>query len=130
MQSNIKKCFFHKNIECRSDLQGWDGLRYICLRNMHSYFTQKYGIGYVIRDLRYTMCIKGIYFVIQGMYSEITGPTLPYLKQRVDSNYEQIGRALAARSVGFLTGSLTGGILCDRYDTEVMLFTLHLKTTI
>ena len=57
-----------------------------------------------------------MYFMIQGMYSEITGPTLPYLKQRVDSNYEQIGRALAARSVGFLTGSLTGGILCDRYN--------------
>ena len=53
---------------------------------------------------------------LQGMYSEITGPTLPYMKQRVSCNYEQIGRALAARSVGFLIGSLTGGVLCDKYS--------------
>ena len=50
----------------------------------------------------------------------MSGPTLPYLKHRVDSNYEQISRALVARSVGFLSGAVAGGVLCDRFYRFVM----------
>ena len=34
---------------------------------------------------------------------------------RVDANYEQISQALVARSVGYLLGSLTSGILADQF---------------
>ena len=57
--------------------------------------------------------------MFQGLYSEITGPTLPYLKRRVNSNYEEIARAMVARSVGYLVGSLSGGFLCEWYGTHV-----------
>ena len=39
---------------------------------------------------------------------------MPYLKQRVDSNYEEISRVMVARAVGFLVGALGGGLVCDR----------------
>ena len=54
-------------------------------------------------------------FSFQGLYSEVSGPTLPYLKERSDSNFEQISRALVARSVGFLSGAVAGGFLCDQF---------------
>ena len=45
----------------------------------------------------------------------MTGPTLPALKYRINCNYEEISRALVARSAGFLVGSLVGGIIVERY---------------
>ena len=45
----------------------------------------------------------------------MSSPTLPYLKRRVDSDYEQISRALVARSVGFLLGSLGAGIVGSKW---------------
>ena len=49
------------------------------------------------------------------MFSEISGPTLPYIKTRVNSNFEEIGRALFSRSVGFFIGAIFGGVLGDRF---------------
>ncbi|CAH1781905.1 unnamed protein product [Owenia fusiformis] len=61
-------------------------------------------------------------YPFQGMYLEIVGPTLQDLKYRVNSNYEEIARALFARSVGFFIGSLAGGFLCDRYRDKLDIF--------
>ena len=52
----------------------------------------------------------------QGLYTEISGPTLPYLIKRVDGDYEEISRALVARNIGFLSASFYGGILCERWE--------------
>ena len=52
--------------------------------------------------------MKNFLLISQGLYSEVSGPTLPYLKERSDSNFEQISRALVARSVGFLSGAVAG----------------------
>ena len=55
-------------------------------------------------------------FSFQGAFSEISGPTLPFIRQRVGANYEEISRTLMARSVGFLFGSFIGGALYDRWQ--------------
>ncbi|XP_013418265.1 sodium-dependent glucose transporter 1A-like [Lingula anatina] len=67
--------------------------------------------------------IRQIFFVLTwfslGLYSELSGPSLPVLKARVDSSWEEISRALIGRSVGFFTGSLAGGVICDRFHKHV-----------
>ena len=55
------------------------------------------------------------HFVLQGLFNEVVGPTLPDLKSRVSSNYEQISRVFSARSAGLFIGSIVGGFLHDRF---------------
>ena len=40
---------------------------------------------------------------------------------QVGANYEKISHALVARSVGYLTGSLSSGFLADRFRTHLEL---------
>ena len=54
--------------------------------------------------------------LLQGLYAEIIGPTLPYLKIRVDADYEEISRTLVSESVGFFIGAIFGGFLCDKFN--------------
>ncbi len=37
--------------------------------------------------------MKNFLLIFQGLYSEVSGPTFPYLKERSDSNFEQISHA-------------------------------------
>ncbi len=50
---------------------------------------------------------------------------MPYLKERVNSNYEEISRVMVARAVGFLVGALGGGVLCDRLPQYTDLWYVH-----
>jgi len=54
-------------------------------------------------------------WISMGLFSEISGPTLTFLKARVCANYEEISRTLVARSAGFMIGSLTAAPLFDRF---------------
>ncbi len=51
---------------------------------------------------------------LQGIYIELIGPTLLDLKDRVAADYEEISRALVARSVGYFCAAMVGGTLADR----------------
>ena len=56
--------------------------------------------------------------IFQGLFLEIAGPTLPYLKLRLGTeDDEEIAEVLVARSVGYLIGSLVGGYLCNRFES-------------
>jgi MFS family permease len=56
-----------------------------------------------------------VFSTLQGLYNEVVGPTLPDLKERIGCNYEEIGRALSARSAGLFLGSIVGGFVYDRW---------------
>ena len=47
------------------------------------------------------------------MCLEITGPTLKDLILKLDSNYEDVSRAISGRSLGFFVGAVIGGFLVD-----------------
>ena len=51
---------------------------------------------------------------LQGLYLEITGPTLIDLKLRTHSNYEAVATAVSGRSAGFFIGAVLGGLLVDK----------------
>ncbi len=53
-------------------------------------------------------------FIALGLVSASLGPTLPGLAQNIGSPLSQISILFAARSSGYLTGSLIGGRLYDR----------------
>ena len=56
----------------------------------------------------------------QGLLLEIIGPTLPDLKDLVGVNYEEISRALVAKSAGLFVGAFIGGILHERFYRYVL----------
>ena len=60
--------------------------------------------------------------LFQGLFSEISAPTLTFLRDRIDASFEEISRALVARSVGFLLGSLSGGALSQRWNRFINLW--------
>lgn len=45
---------------------------------------------------------------MQGLFSEITGVTLQDLRERTNSNYEQIGNAASMRMAGYGAGAIFG----------------------
>ncbi len=53
-------------------------------------------------------------FIALGLVSASLGPTLPGLAKSTGSQLSQIGLLFAARSLGYLAGSLLGGRLYDR----------------
>ncbi len=53
-------------------------------------------------------------FVALGLASASLGPTLPGLAENTGSRVSEIGALFAARSLGYLAGSLVGGRLYDR----------------
>ncbi len=61
------------------------------------------------------MCMLCIF---KGLFNEVVGPTLPDLKARIGVNYEEIARVLSARSAGLFLGSVSGGMLYDRFTRK------------
>ncbi|OGB91649.1 MAG: hypothetical protein A2Z31_09360 [candidate division NC10 bacterium RBG_16_65_8] len=53
-------------------------------------------------------------FIALGLASASLGPTLPGLAENTRSRVSEIGSLFAARSLGYLAGSLVGGRLYDR----------------
>ena len=54
-------------------------------------------------------------WIAMGIGLGITGPVLPDLKDMFDSDYEELGRAQAMTSIGFISGSFIGGIVHERW---------------
>ena len=52
-----------------------------------------------------------VYYLFQSLFFEIPGPTLPYLKDRIQVNYEEVSRVLVARSVGYFPGTIMAGFM-------------------
>ena len=61
------------------------------------------------------MCLYSNHYNLQGLYLEITGPTLQDLKWRLNASYEKVARAVATREGGFLSGAILGGLLVDKF---------------
>ena len=70
---------------------------------------------------KYHVYFKPARSSFQGMFLEIVGPTMIDLKYRVGINYEEISRALLARSLGYLFGALLNGALTDLLPYHVEL---------
>ncbi|KAF6775480.1 hypothetical protein AHF37_08282 [Paragonimus kellicotti] len=79
---------------------------------VHSRLVELHHAG--LRSLHRTLKVV-TFQLIQGLYSEILGPTLPTLMKQTDIDYQQMGTALSLRSVGLLSGSLLGGWTSDRW---------------
>lgn len=45
-----------------------------------------------------------------GLYQEIIGPTLPFLKSRIGSDYSSVTQALSGKAIGLVIGATLGGI--------------------
>jgi FHS family Na+ dependent glucose MFS transporter 1 len=68
-------------------------------------------------DRRQALCKTAGYFaafIALGLASASLGPTLPGLAENTRSRVSEIGALFAARSLGYLGGSLIGGRLYDR----------------
>ena len=98
--------------------------RYVKLRVVHP-------PGIPGKRSRHSRCMRNRQFYVsgkrpislfQGIFSEISGPTLTFLRDRIDASFEEISRALVARSVGFLLGSLSGGALSQRWNRFINLW--------
>ncbi|BFZ03935.1 hypothetical protein BsWGS_06973 [Bradybaena similaris] len=61
-------------------------------------------------------------FFCMGLCIAIPGPTLLELGRRVHRDTEHMTFIFTARSVGFLIGSLVGGVLFDFFDQQILLF--------
>ncbi|XP_065581514.1 uncharacterized protein LOC136040971 [Artemia franciscana] len=62
-------------------------------------------------------------FFVLGLCIAVPGPTLLDLQKQVDVSVTQITSIFAARSTGYLLGSIFGGVLFDRFDQRLLLFT-------
>ncbi|KAK2713364.1 hypothetical protein QYM36_009282 [Artemia franciscana] len=62
-------------------------------------------------------------FFVLGLCIAVPGPTLLDLQMQVDVSVTQITSIFAARSTGYLLGSIFGGVLFDRFDQRLLLFT-------
>ncbi|XP_064600994.1 sodium-dependent glucose transporter 1C-like [Liolophura sinensis] len=56
-------------------------------------------------------------WVCMGLYGGITGPTVPDLGERLHTDYDSVGFAIAFRSMGKLIGSPAYGYLRDRFSS-------------
>ena len=56
------------------------------------------------------------------MASELVGPTLPDLKDRMRVNYEEVSRVLVGRGIGSLIGAVVGGFINERFYRLIDLF--------
>lgn len=57
------------------------------------------------------------------MYLEVIGPTIPDIMANIGINYEEMSRALVGISLGYIFGSLLGGIIHERFysSTDLLL---------
>ena len=58
----------------------------------------------------------------QGLCISIPGATLLDLEERTHSSTEHIALIFTARSMGYLLGSIVGGVLFDYFDQQILLF--------
>ncbi|CAH1800395.1 unnamed protein product [Owenia fusiformis] len=58
--------------------------------------------------------VLGLIWMTGGCYSGLTVATVPDLKLRIGSDYEEFSRALAAAGLGVLISAPLGGVLADR----------------
>ncbi|CAG5127349.1 unnamed protein product [Candidula unifasciata] len=73
------------------------------------------------RKLLKTAVLSMSFFCL-GLCIAIPGPTLLDLGKRVNRSIEHMTFIFTARSVGYLIGSLTGGVLFDFFDQQILLF--------
>ncbi|CAH1788514.1 unnamed protein product [Owenia fusiformis] len=57
--------------------------------------------------------------ICMGIYYELSGPTLPDLKDRLGVNYEEISRILVWQNAAFLVSALVGGFLSDVFKPYI-----------
>ncbi|CAL1529611.1 unnamed protein product [Lymnaea stagnalis] len=74
-----------------------------------------------LRRVRKTAALSMAFFCL-GLCLAIPGPTLLDLGARVGGNTEHMSYIFTARSVGYLIGSVVGGILFDFFDQQILLF--------
>ncbi|XP_064601001.1 sodium-dependent glucose transporter 1B-like [Liolophura sinensis] len=55
-------------------------------------------------------------WICMGLYSGVTGPTIPDLCERLHTDYDSVGFALAFRSIGKMVGTMPFGYLRDRFS--------------
>ncbi|CAH1800396.1 unnamed protein product [Owenia fusiformis] len=70
--------------------------------------------------------VLGLIWMTRGCYSGLTVATIPDLKLRVGSDYEEFSRALAAVGLGVFISAPLGGVLADRWvrgrDAQIITF--------
>ncbi|XP_076371221.1 sodium-dependent glucose transporter 1A-like isoform X2 [Tachypleus tridentatus] len=59
-------------------------------------------------------------FVTLGMAVAITGPTLLDLERAVNTDTEHISYIIVGRGIGYLIGSIVGGILFDHFNRQLL----------
>lgn len=58
----------------------------------------------------------------QGLCIAIPGATLLDLRDRTHTDTETVSLIFTARSLGYLLGSIVGGVLFDYFDQQILLF--------
>ena len=71
-----------------------------------------------------------ILLLFKGLSFAIPGPTLPDLGDRVQATVAQMMMMFAARSAGYLLGSVLGGVLFDCFDKQLLLFSTLLISSV
>uniref|UniRef100_A0A2C9JDN3 Uncharacterized protein n=1 Tax=Biomphalaria glabrata TaxID=6526 RepID=A0A2C9JDN3_BIOGL len=82
-----------------------------------------------MRRFKKTLAISMAFFCL-GLCIAIPGPTLIELGRNVQSNTEHMSYIFTARSIGYLIGSVVGGILFDFFDQQLLLFYTLASTTL
>lgn len=69
----------------------------------------------------FTRCLRVYVVYLQGMCISVLGPTLEDLAINVNKNISNISYIFVGRSVGYIGGSLLGGILFDCMNPHLLL---------
>lgn len=69
-------------------------------------------------------CNLYLCFLVLGMSVSITGPTLLDLQTLVNTDIQHIAIIYTARSIGYLIGSLTGGVVFDMLKRKQIVLTM------
>uniref|UniRef100_A0A8B9PFI2 Uncharacterized protein n=1 Tax=Apteryx owenii TaxID=8824 RepID=A0A8B9PFI2_APTOW len=73
---------------------------------------------------------KPLYNIFQGMSIAVLGPTFQNLADNVNKNVSDIYYIFVGRSLGYLGGSVLGGVLFDCMNAHLLLALSMLATTI
>lgn len=76
-----------------------------------------------------TICLVAAFFGL-GLCIAILGPTLLDLQQRTNTNIKQISTVFTVRSVGYLVGSIVGGVLFNVFNHSCLVGFFLLLTAI
>ena len=58
---------------------------------------------------------------MQGFAIAVLGPTLSALKDQLDVTYPQISYVFVGRSIGYLAGSVVGGVMFDSFHPSMLM---------